>query len=227
MGETRVRFLVNKVSKRILYMEAGKDVVDLLLAFLQLPMATILSMLREKKGSAQVVKLGSISSIYESLQRMSDASLLVSKEKIINPPCPDLRLSKKCQQILVLPSAPRPAISTSQSPFGSMYAIEAASSGFGAATPHVSPAAGYVKEDHSFIITDDLCILPASTIESIVLLNKLNVEKMSDLDSLECPFTANEALELLKVSFTSTKALNDVFSHKIASSSFGTASSQN
>lgn len=45
--------------------------------------------------------------------------------------------------------------------------------------------AGYVKENTTFMITDDMEIYPTSTIKSIVLLNKLKVENMSDLDSLE------------------------------------------
>jgi hypothetical protein len=45
--------------------------------------------------------------------------------------------------------------------------------------------AGYVKENTTFMITDDLEIYATSTIKSIMLLNKLKVENMSDLDSLE------------------------------------------
>jgi hypothetical protein len=45
--------------------------------------------------------------------------------------------------------------------------------------------AGYVKENTIFMITDDMEIYATSTIKSIVLLNKLKVESMSDLDSLE------------------------------------------
>jgi hypothetical protein len=45
--------------------------------------------------------------------------------------------------------------------------------------------AGYVKENTTFMITDDMEIYPTSTIKSIVLLNKLKVENMSDLDNIE------------------------------------------
>jgi len=45
--------------------------------------------------------------------------------------------------------------------------------------------AGYVKENTTFMVTDDLEIYPTSTIKSIVLLNKLKVKNMSDLDSIE------------------------------------------
>jgi hypothetical protein len=44
---------------------------------------------------------------------------------------------------------------------------------------------GYVKENTTFMITDDMEIYATSTIMSIVLLNKLKVENMRDLDSLE------------------------------------------
>ncbi len=45
--------------------------------------------------------------------------------------------------------------------------------------------AGYVKENTTFMITDDIEIFATSAIKSIVLLNKLKVQNMSDLDSLE------------------------------------------
>jgi hypothetical protein len=45
--------------------------------------------------------------------------------------------------------------------------------------------AGYVKANTTFMITDDMEIYPTSTIKSIVLLNKLKVENMSDLDNIE------------------------------------------
>ncbi len=49
----------------------------------------------------------------------------------------------------------------------------------------LSAGAGYVKENTTFMITDDMEIYATSTIKSIVLLNKLKVENMSDLHSLE------------------------------------------
>jgi hypothetical protein len=50
-------------------------------------------------------------------------------------------------------------------------------------TPAIT--AGYAKANTTFIITDDMEIYPTSAIKSIVLLNKLEVENMSDLDNIE------------------------------------------
>lgn len=75
---------------------------------------------------------------------------------------------------------------------------------------------GFVKENVTFMITDDLEVKPASTIESIMLLNKLKVEKLSLLNSVEVSITAKEALDLLQASFTSRTALTDVFSANVS-----------
>jgi hypothetical protein len=45
--------------------------------------------------------------------------------------------------------------------------------------------AGYVSASTTFIITDDMEIYPTSTVKSIVMLNKLKVENISDLDNIE------------------------------------------
>ncbi|MCO5571187.1 hypothetical protein L7F22_024921 [Adiantum nelumboides] len=93
-AQMRVRFLVNRSSQKILYMEAGKEFVDMLFGFLQSPVATILSGLRKQAdmevGSARSMEpaLGNMSNVYESLRRMSSSSLLVPKEGLLSPPCP-------------------------------------------------------------------------------------------------------------------------------------------
>jgi hypothetical protein len=44
----------------------------------------------------------------------------------------------------------------------------------------------------NFMITDDLEIYPTSAIKSIVLLNKLKVENMSDLDNIEIAVSSTQ-----------------------------------
>eukprot|EP00250_Pteridium_aquilinum_P002206 c12398_g1_i1 orf=98-982(+) len=64
-SEIRVRLLASKVSRKILYMEADRAFVDLLLCFLQLPLATVLDILSTKDSC--VPQVGCISNAYQSL----------------------------------------------------------------------------------------------------------------------------------------------------------------
>jgi hypothetical protein len=43
----RVQLLVEKSTKRVLYMEAGKDFVDLLFSFLMLPTGTVIKLISQ------------------------------------------------------------------------------------------------------------------------------------------------------------------------------------
>lgn len=47
------------------------------------------------------------------------------------------------------------------------------------------PKKGYVKKNLTYIVTDDLELLPTSTIKCIDVMNKMSVESMADLESKE------------------------------------------
>ncbi|MCO5557163.1 hypothetical protein L7F22_010722 [Adiantum nelumboides] len=220
----KVRLLVNRATQKILYMEAGNDFVDLLLGFLQLPVASILGVFN---GDLEV---GSIGKVHESLRKLSASSLVVAKDKLLNPPSA-FQLSKKNAKLL-LPSAAATAnpittvyrcsynashnsivslalggycnfcggnsLNTAVSvinnvPAAAGCAAAPAAAASSTAAPDTSNVTGFVQHYLSFIITDDLSILPASTIESIVLLNKLKVEKMADLDIVEAVVSSEQA----------------------------------
>jgi len=64
---------------------------------------------------------------------------------------------------------------------------------------------GFVKEVVTFIITDDLNILPISTITRIILLNQLEVKDRSELEEMTVTVGPDKALELLWASMASTQ----------------------
>ncbi|XP_073148616.1 uncharacterized protein [Henckelia pumila] len=74
-----------------------------------------------------------------------------------------------------------------------------------------SNGGGFVKGVVTYMVTDALVIKPLSTIESITLLNKLNVQKLSALEVRVVNLTMNEALMLLKASLYTDKVLTEVF----------------
>ena len=58
--------LVDKEKNNVVFAVAGKDFVDVLLSFLTLPLGTIAKTVA-KESNVQPVKVGSLSSMYESM----------------------------------------------------------------------------------------------------------------------------------------------------------------
>ncbi|MCO5594996.1 hypothetical protein L7F22_049033 [Adiantum nelumboides] len=190
----KVRFLVNRATQKILYMEAGNNFVNLLLGFLQL---SVVSILKVFNGSMEV---GSISNIYESLLKLIDSSLLlllpVAFAPAANPAMDNAvvyrcRNSKNCHLSSVL-WFERGCCDTCNA-YSMTKAMPIEPPSKMPVDSSVPLMGGIVEHYLSFIIINDLNILPASTIESIVLLNKLKVDKMSDLESVEAVVPPYEA----------------------------------
>ncbi|KAH8959816.1 hypothetical protein BDL97_06G097400 [Sphagnum fallax] len=70
---------------------------------------------------------------------------------------------------------------------------------------------GYVKGGIQFMITNTLDIFASSAIKALIALNMIRTEKVGDLDTIDVLVNAEEMLQLLKASISSTNVLNDVF----------------
>ncbi|KAH9574524.1 hypothetical protein CY35_01G062800 [Sphagnum magellanicum] len=179
----RVQLLVQKSNKRVLYMEAGKDFVDVLFSFLMLPTGAVIKLISQGLDEWPAV---AISNIFESVEKLSSS--------VLNDGCKDTLLS------------PRPASGYCASSLLGIQGVESCairyyrcSSNGCRGTPVMTrnagercarcrcfsmteeivespeslaprllseaPAitAGYVKENTNFMITDDLEICPTST----------------------------------------------------------------
>ncbi|MCO5608497.1 hypothetical protein L7F22_062708 [Adiantum nelumboides] len=92
--------LVNRATQKTLYMATGNDFVDLPWASWrqQLPIASILGVSNDE------MEVGSIVKVHGSLCKLSDSSLVVTKDKLLNP-LSAFQLSKRDAKLL-LPSAP-------------------------------------------------------------------------------------------------------------------------
>ncbi|QCE11854.1 uncharacterized protein LOC114184350 [Vigna unguiculata] len=77
---------VDKEKNKVVFAEAGKYFVDVLLSFLTLPLGTI-ARLVAKESNVQPVKVGSLSTLYESVLYLEDNFLCVQryKEMLLQP----------------------------------------------------------------------------------------------------------------------------------------------
>ncbi|KAI9116005.1 hypothetical protein K1719_012935 [Acacia pycnantha] len=84
--EITVRIVVDTEENKVLYAEAGKDFVDVVLSFLTLPLGTI-ARLVDKDSNMKPLRLGCISSLYQSLANLE----------------PKYWNSERCKQMLLQP----------------------------------------------------------------------------------------------------------------------------
>ncbi|KAL3678521.1 hypothetical protein R1sor_021477 [Riccia sorocarpa] len=70
---------------------------------------------------------------------------------------------------------------------------------------------GFVKDNITFMIQEDLSIIKSSTIRSLSLLQSMKVTNFLDLDTKEIRVGRNEGLLLVKAALVSDRPLTDVF----------------
>ncbi|KAK4268666.1 hypothetical protein QN277_025286 [Acacia crassicarpa] len=217
-----LRVILDKEKNTVLYAEAGKDFVDVLLSFLTLPLGTS-ARLVDKDSNMKPLRLGCISSLYQSLANLE----------------PKYWNSETCKQMLLQPRSPmerfnqRLKLNIDDTEPTKFYACEMSHcrrksevllvSTFnnikckcGKNLIHVLDfdntisadyaGEGYVQEA-SFVVYDNLHVMPLNLTTTLGLVKSLRKVKIED-------FTVNitnpkEVIDLLKCSLVSNTVLTD------------------
>uniref|UniRef100_A0A453DU91 DUF674 domain-containing protein n=1 Tax=Aegilops tauschii subsp. strangulata TaxID=200361 RepID=A0A453DU91_AEGTS len=189
-----LKLLIDKKANRVLYAEAGKEVVDFLFSLLAIPIGTV----------AKVLQTGSdgvgVANIYDSVEKM-DTRYMHSKivQEALLSSCRPLFLQRP---ITTHPAAP------SMRPTGMAADVARDSSLYGS----IIVGGGHVQGLVSYTIMDDLTITPMSNISAVVLITKLNREQKDlVLEEKSVKIGNKEALDILKASMNSNTVLTDVF----------------
>ncbi|EFJ10820.1 hypothetical protein SELMODRAFT_426812 [Selaginella moellendorffii] len=219
----KVNLLYKKPDGTVLFLEAKKDFVDLLMSFLVLPVGSVIKLLRTVDSGMET----GATRLFESIEKMDQSSMEVSKSVLTNP-APDTFAFHGGKMLTIENSQSTTSPVYYKCGYSSCYNARADNASFSCHQNYgyqpvqltmlpneenSTKTAGYVKENVIFMITDELEVYPTSTIKSIVLLNKLKVKAMADLESIE-------ALSLLKASLVSKTVLNDVFKSYVSQRSF-------
>ncbi|KAG6538300.1 hypothetical protein ZIOFF_003415 [Zingiber officinale] len=90
-GKLSLKLLIDTAAQKVLFAEAGKEVVDFLFNLLSFPLGSIVKLLSKDRME------GSIGNLYKSIQELDDSYLQNSKGKstLLNPirtPTPSLLL---------------------------------------------------------------------------------------------------------------------------------------
>ncbi|CAJ1803025.1 unnamed protein product [Sphenostylis stenocarpa] len=218
-----LKVLVDKRKHKVLFAEAGKDFVDILLSFLTLPLGTI-ARLAAKESNIQPVKVGSLSSLYESVSHLEEEHLWTGmcKEMLLRPRS-SMESYCQCLKINIDDTGSDPAmyflckeLECCRKKSGSLLSIfsnQRCSCGElmnRAVTPeNITLENGFVKETATFIICDDLSVLPNVLVTGVNLLQKLGIKDMDVIEEQTVDISKREVVDLLKLSLLSKNSLTD------------------
>uniref|UniRef100_A0A8R7TRS9 DUF674 domain-containing protein n=1 Tax=Triticum urartu TaxID=4572 RepID=A0A8R7TRS9_TRIUA len=146
-----MKLLVNSKTQRVLYAEAGKEVVDFLFSLLTLPVGTVVKLLSTD------TMVGSVGNLYGSVEKLDDT--YISRED--------------AKKALLTPVAGCQTKMTTQ-------LVEVVDPDAGA-VPSAAAGAGFVQRIVTYTVMDDLKVSPMSSISGITLLNKCGVTDIGSL----------------------------------------------
>lgn len=141
MAKLSLKLLIDNNSNKVVFAEAGKEIVDFLFGYLQVPLGSIMGLL----SKYDLVGFGSLSRVYESIENLDPSFLQskASKDSLLRPK-PTFSSNTHTPQLLLDFVPPTP--STSSVSFGGFRAIPA----FGSAQPNAPSTeekeTGYVRD---------------------------------------------------------------------------------
>ncbi|KAL3678530.1 hypothetical protein R1sor_021486 [Riccia sorocarpa] len=171
----KVMVLWSRSLKRVLYLECGKGFADILLSLLIMPVGSISEILDEA-GLAKDIDRG-LSKLYVSLRELESTLFCVDKRVLIDPCTPFqsngyLRLTASVRNSCANPSCQNVV----------SYARQLCVKG-----EKGDACGGFLEENITFIIKEDLSITKSSTIASMAILKAYNLNNFQTMDMEEIP----------------------------------------
>ncbi|KAH7840243.1 hypothetical protein Vadar_014629 [Vaccinium darrowii] len=236
-AKVSLKLLIDSKAKRVLFAEAGKDFVDFLFSLLHLPVGAVVRLLTEQTMVGTLGNLyESIQNLRETyfLSAQTKDYVLKPKAPFSATQVPLLSLdggmsvAKKIYTCFGNGLSPSPYNHKTgcYCPEYHAYVTDNARAICPSCNKHMSgevqfvagPATevgaagdegGFVKGVVTYMVMDDLVVTPMSTISSITLLNKFNVQDVGALEERTVDLGMPEGLKLLKASLhTKTVLIN-------------------
>ncbi|KAL7084920.1 hypothetical protein ACP275_14G251700 [Erythranthe tilingii] len=213
--KTMLKLLIDTNGKRVLFAEANKNFVDFLFQILSLPVATLVSILRNH------VDMGSLPNLYDGIKNLNN-SYMQSHEK-------KLSLLKQVPLFIVPGSVvlPRRDDDAARKSYlcDSCYLYASVEPGtfcpdckeeMEQMISYVGPPPppdeiGFVKDMVTYMVMDDLVVAPLSTTSSFALLHRFNLTDISAVEEKVVEFGLDEAVKLLSASLRTNNVLTSVF----------------
>ncbi|XP_076890946.1 uncharacterized protein LOC143542183 [Bidens hawaiensis] len=182
-----LKVFVDKKKKKVIFAEAEQDFVEILFSFLTLPLGTIARLSSKHEGTKDI-KVGSLDSLYESVENLDNKHFSNEhcKFALVNP---NSSLLSLCQKLKVNINIMKPDDARASDTPSDMV---------------------FFKKNASFIITDDLNVIPVMLDSSITLLKFLGVEYIDVLEEKTIDFGLEEFSSLLKWSLVTNTPLTNM-----------------
>ncbi|WJX82017.1 hypothetical protein P8452_64831 [Trifolium repens] len=207
-----LRVIVDKERNQVVYAEAGKDFVDVLFSFLRFPLGTIARLVAEE-SNIEAVRFGSLSSLYQSVSDLDQQHLWSQhcKEMLLMP---RNSLEGRYQNLkLNIDDIPRQVFLCENMlcrSSGSIFKNQKCQCGKLLKTEsHMTYYNGFVKKSATFIIHDDLTVMPNDLGTSLCLLQKQGISNIADIEKKTILIGKKEVADLLKLSLLSKTPLTD------------------
>jgi hypothetical protein len=194
-----MKLLVNSKTQRVLYAEAGKDVVDFLFSLLTMPVGTAAKLLTADS------MVGSVGNLYSSVEKLEDTYISCdgAKKALLTPAGGGgsdklLQLSEPKTESGVLYRCSYTGSATCRNYVTKVSGVlcpnchnsmttqlqplvEPAGGSVGSAAGAVPAGAGFVQAIVTYTVMDDLKVSPMSSISGITLLNTFGVTDIGSL----------------------------------------------
>ncbi|KAM3294874.1 hypothetical protein ACQJBY_037639 [Aegilops geniculata] len=223
-----MKLLVDTKARRVLFAEAGKDVVDFLFSLLALPIGTAVKLIGAKS------MVGCAGDLYRSVKKLDGTYVQpgAAKDAILRPvmarspansallglpaSAPSNRFFRcssfsGCRDYVTDVSGTKCPRCSSAMTIQIQYAPPAGQNAAGVVQNAVT-ADGFVQGVVTYTVMDSLAVSPMSAISSIALLNTFAVTDLTALQEMTVQIGYKEvSLEILKASLQSKTVLTDVF----------------
>ncbi|KAF7825585.1 DUF674 family protein [Senna tora] len=221
-----LRLMVDRERNRVLFAEAGKEFVDVLLSFLTLPLGTI-ARLVSKDSNLKAVRFGCISSLYDSVGNIDPEyfSTNTCKEMLLRPRNP---IEAHCRNLKINIDDTEPTkyficqnieCRKKQSVLLSTFRNQRCNCGtdlyfeVNLDSSLAVASEGFVQKMLKFVILDDLSVITiGDRYTTLGVLRSLGINYAPV--ELTVDITQNEVLDLLKCALLSKAALSEAFLHK-------------
>ncbi|CAN1269387.1 hypothetical protein LINPERPRIM_LOCUS13566 [Linum perenne] len=182
-----LKLLIDKKSNRVLFAEAGKEFVDFLFSILSLPLGTVIRLLSKDK------MVGCLGNLYQSIEELDDTFIQqsTSKDIVLNPKVQlytadtNLLLTGQRRSIRTFYMCPTYHLNVADD---QNAVCPQCSNRTTAVVPYVAPPAGKKSDQKgglgvvTYMVMDDLEVKPMSTISSLTLLSKFNIQQVGALE---------------------------------------------
>ncbi|CAL0302653.1 unnamed protein product [Lupinus luteus] len=220
-----LRILVDENKNKVLYAEAGKDIVDALVSFLTLPLGTIARIV-SNDSDKEKVSVGCLSSLYQSVANLDvkHFSSDIFKEMVLRPRnssevyCQNMKLNiDNTEKTKYFVCADLDCSLRTSGRLLSLFRNQTCKCGKLMnleILPKFFNSEGFVHNSSTFTIFDDLKMIPDNFHRSVSEESQpknFGMENFSSTKIVTVSVTQKEIVDLLKISLLSNTSLTDFF----------------